>query len=64
MLDVSPALPPSGLDEALVVLGREMRRQQADRCQRQVTCLEPFQEHRILADDTSYLNAAVRGVLG
>jgi hypothetical protein len=63
MLDVSLASATSRFDKVLVVLRRQMRRQQADRCQRQVARLEPFQQHGILAYDASRLDAAVCGVL-
>jgi hypothetical protein len=63
MLDVSLALVAGGFDEVQVVLGREMRRQQADRREGQVTRREPLQEHRILACDASRLDAPIRGVL-
>ena len=29
----------------------------------QVTCLEPFQQHRLLAHDAGRLDTAIRGVL-
>jgi hypothetical protein len=64
MLDFSLALVACRLENLLVIVGCEMRRQQRDRCQRHVTGLEAFEKNWIRARCASSLDSAVSRVLG
>src|SRR5262245_15747450 len=64
MLDLSLALVPRHVDEVLMVLRREMRREQADRREREVACFEPHEQDWIATRGASSLDPAIGGVLG
>jgi hypothetical protein len=55
---------PRRIEKLPMIVQREMRRQQSDRCQRYVTCFEAFEDDRIPPRYASSLDPCVRCVLG